>query len=424
MGEGERGTGSEARPLARPRQRLLPPPAPPRRLPPVTASLDDIELLRRLVAFDSVSRNSNLPIADFISDYLDRPGIRIRRNPSADATKTNLVIETGPTGDPATRDGLMLSGHMDVVPAEEPEWQSDPFRVTERDDRLVGRGTADMKGFLALAMNRLSVVAGQKVLRRPLALFFTYDEELGTLGAQRFVESWPEPDALPRHVVIGEPTELRAVRMHKGHLKLRLTFQGVSAHSGYPHLGRNAIEPAARAIVALSALRDQLAGERPAAAEHFPKVPFVALNVGQVEGGVAVNVVPDHCRVDVGLRVLPGMKSHDLVERVRLAVTEALPGETFTLEVQGDSPPFLVENDRPVWREVSGELGQRESHSVMFATDAGPLQTAGFDCVIFGPGNIETAHKPNEFMPVGEFHAAGHHLDHLIHRFCIETRPL
>lgn len=386
------------------------------------AFLDDVELLRRLVAFDSVSRNSNFPIADFISDYLDRPGVRIRRNLSADGTKTNLVIETGPTGDPAARDGLMLSGHMDVVPAEEPEWQSDPFTVTQRDDRLVGRGTADMKGFLALAMNRLGAAAGRNDLRRPLALFFTYDEELGTLGAQRFVESWPEPDALPRHVVIGEPTELRAVRMHKGHLKLRLTFQGVSAHSGFPHLGRNAIEPAARAIVALSALREQLARERPAAAEHFPSVPFVALNVGQVEGGVAVNVVPDRCRVDVGLRVLPGMRSQDLVERVRLALAESLPGEVYALEVQGDTPPFLVGEDRPVWREVSGEVGQRDSRSVAFATDAGWLQTAGFDCVVFGPGNIETAHRPNEWMPVGEFHAGGRHLDHLIHRFCVEAR--
>ena len=386
------------------------------------AFLDDVELLRRLVAFDSVSSNSNLPIADFISDYLDRPGIRIRRNPSSDGTKTNLVIETAAAGDPAARDGLMLSGHMDVVPAQEPEWQSDPFTVTERDDHLVGRGTADMKGFLALAMNRMGAAAGRKDLRRPLALFFTYDEELGTLGAQRFVESWPDPGALPRHVIIGEPTALRAVRTHKGHLKLRLSFHGATAHSGYPHLGRNAIEPAARAIVALAALRDQLARERPPGAENFPQVPFVALNVGQVEGGVAVNVVPDFCRVTVGLRVLPGMHSQDLVDRVRAAVAAALPGEPFELEVQGDSPPFLVGEDRPVWREVAGEVGQRESRSVAFATDAGWLQTAGFDCVIFGPGNIETAHKPNEWMPVGEFQAAGRHLDHLIHRFCVETR--
>ena len=383
------------------------------------ALLDDTALLRRLVAFDSVSRNSNLPIAEFISEYLDRPGVRVRRNASVDQTKTNLIVELGPPVDSASRDGMILSGHMDVVPAEEPEWQSDPFRMEERDDRLVGRGTADMKGFLALAMNRLASADGSR-LRRPLALFFTYDEELGTLGAQRFVESWPDPETLPRHVLIGEPTQLKAVRMHKGHLKLRITFHGVSAHSGYPHLGRNAIEPAARAITALAGLRRELAGERPPSAELFPEVPFVALNVGQVEGGAAVNVIPDHCHIDVGLRVLPGMRGADLAQRIHAVLDTALPGERFDFEILGDSPPLLVAEDRPVVRSVAQEVHQQGSSSVAFATDAGWLQTAGFDCVIFGPGSIETAHKPNEWMPVSQFRAAGRHLDRLVHRFCLE----
>jgi acetylornithine deacetylase len=383
----------------------------------VTALLDDAKLLERLVGFDSVSRNSNLPIADFICDYLDRPGVRIRRNPSSDEPKTNLVIETGPPAGPGRREGLILSGHMDVVPAEEPEWRSDPFRMEISDDRMIGRGTADMKGFLALAMNRMAFTDAHR-LGAPLALFFTYDEELGTLGARHFIETWPGLEALPRHVVIGEPTGLRAVRMHKGHLKLRLAFHGVSAHSGYPHLGRNAIEPAARAVIALAGLREELSRERPPSAELFPEVPFVALNVGRMHGGVAVNVVPDRCWIEVGLRVLPGMRSQDLLARVQTVLEEALPGEAVECEVQGDSPPFLVDEDRPVWQAVSGEVGQKESHSVAYATDAGWLSTAGFDCVIFGPGSIETAHRPNEWLPIDQFRAAGRHLDHLIERFC------
>lgn len=385
------------------------------------ALLDNTELLRRLVGFDSISRNSNLPIADFISDYLDRPGIRIRRNYSADEAKANLVIEAGPAADPQIRDGLMLSGHMDVVPAEEPEWESEPFRMTEQGDRLVGRGTADMKGFLALAMNRLALTEPSR-LRHPLCLFFTYDEELGTLGARRFVESWADPGSLPRNVIIGEPTELKVVRMHKGHLKLRLVFRGVTAHSGYPHLGRNAIEPAAYAITALAALRDLMSAERPPSAEFFPEVPFVPLNVGQIQGGVAVNVVPDRCQVDVGLRVLPGMRAEDLVERVREAVTAAVAGP-FELEVSGDSPPFLVAEDRPVVRAASEEMRQSETLSVAYATDAGWLQTAGFDCVIYGPGSIETAHKPNEYLTLDQFRRAETHLDRLVNRFCLSEQP-
>jgi acetylornithine deacetylase len=215
----------------------------------VTPTLDDSELLRRLVAFDSTSRNSNLPIADFICDYLDRPWIRVRRHPSPDGDRTNLFIAAGP--EEASGSGLGLSGHMDVVPADEQGWRTDPFTLTQVGNTYTGRGTADMKGFLAVAINQLASLDGKR-LHRPLALVLTYDEELGTLGAKHFVETWPEREVLPRALVIGEPSSLRVVRMHKGYLKMRVEFEGTAAHSGYPHLGRNAIEPAARGIVALS----------------------------------------------------------------------------------------------------------------------------------------------------------------------------
>jgi len=362
-----------------------------------------------------VSRNSNLPIADFIAETLDRPGVRIRRQQSPDATKTNLVIEAGPPVDPDTRDGLVLCGHMDVVPAEEPEWRSDPFTLVEREGRFVGRGSADMKGFLALAMARFAGTDPAR-LRAPLVLLYTYDEELGCIGAHHFSEHWPHPESLPRNVVIGEPTSLRAVRTHKGHLKLRLSVLGTTAHSGYPHLGHNAIEPVARAVCALSALRDTLALERVPSSASFPDVPFVALNIGLINGGVAVNVVPDRCDVEIGLRVLPGMDARLLVDRVRDAVGPALGGERWDLETTGDSPPFLLDPDRPVYRNVTSLLDQRETVSVAFATDAGWLQTAGFDCVICGPGDIAVAHKPNESLSIEEFHAADRFLETLVQR--------
>lgn len=384
--------------------------------------LTDDELLRRLVGFDSASRNSNLPIAEFIASYLDQPGVRVARNPSADDAKVNLVVHAGPETDRTDRGGLMLSGHMDVVPADEPEWETDPFELVRHDGRFVGRGTADMKGFLALAMNQVARIEPVR-LRRPLALLFTFDEELGTLGAKRFVETWSDPVGLPRRVVIGEPTSLGVVRMHKGHLKLRIAIRGVAAHSGYPHLGKNAIEPGGAAIQTLAALRAQLERERPPAADDFPEVPFVALNVAQVRGGTAVNVVPDACEILVGIRVLPGMRSEDLVERVRAALTPALAGSDWTLEAEGDSPPFLLDAGHPLHRALCDEVAQTGSLSVAFATDAGWLATAGFDCVICGPGTIEVAHKPNESLPVAEFVRSGDLLERLIHRFCLsETR--
>jgi acetylornithine deacetylase len=260
-----------------------------------------------------------------------------------------------------------------------------------------------MKGFLALAVEAFAAVDPARLVA-PLALLFTHDEELGTLGARRFVESNPDAAGLPRRTIVGEPTGLRAIRMHKGHVRIRIEVRGIAAHSAYPHLGRSAIEPAARAIVALAVLRETLAGERPQHAAAFEPVPFVPLNVGGVAGGVADNVVPDRCAIDLGLRPLPGMEAGPLVERVRAAVAPALEGEEWSLELVNESPPAIVPEDADLYRWLAEETGAADS--VSFATDAGWLQRAGFECVVWGPGSIEVAHKPNEWVPVEDLNRA------------------
>jgi acetylornithine deacetylase len=380
------------------------------------ARLTDAALLERLVAFDTTSRLSNLPLVEFVSEYLDRRDVTITRLASPDGTKANLVVRAGP--DTEEGGGLTLSGHMDVVPAEEPEWHSDPFHLTVSGDTWVGRGAADMKGFLALAINRLAALEPAQ-LRRPLALLLTYDEEVGTVGARRFAESGDASVPLPLDVVIGEPTSLRVVRLHKGMLRIQLVFQGRAAHSGYPHLGRNAIEPAARAIAALAELRATMERERPPHGEHFPEVPYAALNVGVVQGGSAANVIPDRCTVQLGIRLLPGMKAEDVTERIRETVATALPEERFQLTPLGESPALILDEATALHRELTGLVGQTSTESVAFATDAGWLQRVGYRCVIFGPGNIEVAHRPNEFVPIAEVERAGSVLDELIRRRCL-----
>jgi acetylornithine deacetylase len=380
-------------------------------------SLDDRALLGRLISFDTTSRASNLPLADFLSGYLQRPGVRLLRNPSADGTKTNLIVIAGP--EMPDRSGLVLSGHMDVVPAEESDWRSDPFTMLDAGDRFVGRGTADMKGFLALAANRVAGLDPAR-LRHPLVLLFTYDEEVGTLGARRFRESFAQAERLPRSVVIGEPTELRVVRAHKGMLRLRLAFSGRAAHSAYPHLGQSAIEPAARAITALASLGRMMEAERPPNADLFPAVPFAALNVGTVSGGSAANVIPDRCEIQLGIRLLPGMTADAMIERVCLAVREAV-SEPFILETLTESPAMMLDAGAPILRTLCHMMSQDEPQSVMFASDAGWLQSAGFDCVLLGPGNIEVAHQANEFLPVEQFRRAGEILDQLIRQTCMGT---
>lgn len=377
--------------------------------------LSDAELLARLVGFDSTSHRSNRPIAFFLADYLDRPGIRVEQNPSADGEKTNLVVTVGGDADPAARRGLVLSGHMDVVPAGEEEWRSDPFELVETAEGYFGRGACDMKGFVALATNAAARGAASGV-RHPLVLVLTYDEEVGLLGARRFAETWERP--LPRAAIIGEPTQLRAVRLHKGISQHRLTVRGQSAHSGYPHLGHNAIEPAARAVVALSELRRTLEGESCPNREHYPETPFVALNVGVIEGGSADNVVPDRCVVDLSFRVLPGMESGPVQERIREALDGALAGESWELVMTTESPPLEVAETSEIHRAVCGLIGQEKTEAVSYATDGSWLQRAGLDSLIFGPGSIAVAHKPNEWMPKDEFHRTAGLLDQLVERFC------
>jgi acetylornithine deacetylase len=396
-------------------------------------------LLRQLVAFDTTSARSNLPLVDFASELLDRPGVRLWRNvcplavcdcpscvtgrqPGA-AAKANLIALMGPDVDD-TRTGLTLSGHTDVVPAGEPGWRGDPFVLREDDGRLIGRGAADMKGFLALT---LALVGDLDLgrLRRPLALLFTFDEEVGTIGAQHFVRTWDHvAHPLPRQVLIGEPTELRVVRLHKGHLKLRVTLTGRAAHSGYPHLGASAIEAAGPAIAALGALRDELARERVPASVFFPEVPHAPVNLGRIQGGSAINVVAETCVLELGIRLLPGMADAPFVARATAAVDGAMrhapAGVTARVDLLSSSPPMECRADAPLHRALCAMMGQPASASVMYASDGGPLQALDLDTVIWGPGSIAVAHRPEEWMPRAELERAAPLLRRLVDQFCLD----
>jgi acetylornithine deacetylase len=384
--------------------------------------LPDLDLLRRLVAIDSTSARSNVPIAHELASYAEGTAASIEYLHAPNEEKANLLIRFGPEGD----GGLILSGHMDAVPATETTWESDPFTLTERDDRYVGRGAADMKGFLAVAMNAAIDAAGTaESLRKPLYLLFTYDEEVGTLGARQFVQTWDRARPLPRCCIIGEPTSFRPVRAHKGHLKLRITTTGKSAHSGYPHLGDNAIEKARPVLDALAALRRELEAEPAEHAELFSDAPYVPLNIATIHGGTAVNIVPDRCAIEVGIRLLPGMSSEAMIDRVRRAYrphtaghdARQEAGESPAVQVLSDSPPMLLDKSSDLYQAVL-PYAAPGPESVSFASDAGWLQSLGIDCLLFGPGAIEVAHRPNEFTPKDEFHRAGGILRELIARFC------
>ncbi|HEX5135682.1 MAG TPA: acetylornithine deacetylase [Planctomycetota bacterium] len=352
--------------------------------------MDDVALLSRLVSFDTASHRSNLALVDFLCEYA--APARAERVPSPDGTKANLVLRFGPD----EGEGLILCGHMDVVPAEEEGWRSDPFRLREEEGRLFARGACDMKGFLAVATNLAMAETGG--LRGPLVLVLTYDEETGTAGARDLVERWPLFGTLPRRAIIGEPTELSVVRMHKGHVRVRITMRGVAAHSALPHLGRNAIEAAARVLASLRGLRHRLERAGGPNASHFPEAPHVTLNVGRIEGGVATNVVPDRCLIDVGVRPLPGMEAAEVVQQVREAVANAAGDAPFQVDVPAESPPMLLDRGSPLHGALCAAADQHGEAAMPYATDGGWLARAGISCAVFGPGSISVAHKPNEYV--------------------------
>ena len=382
-----------------------------------------VRLLSDLVAIPSVSGRGNLAIIARIEEEFARAGVACERFVlESDAAlpeeqaRWSLLARVGPAPGPE-RGGLLLSGHLDVVPANEPQWTGDPFTLRDMDGRLVGRGSADMKGFVALAVEAICAAA-QEPLSHALMVLLTAEEEVGAIGARdvcRALHAGGRPP-LPRRTIVGEPTSMQVVRMHLGHAKARFTISGRAAHSGSPHLGRNAIKPAGPLLVRLAALSDELESEELPTAGYFPDVPYVSLNIARIHGGDAFNVIPDRCEIDVGFRPLPGCDDRAIMARVR-ACTDGLRDVTFT--DLGVNPALLLEEDDAFLGEMLDLLGLSEAHAAPYASDAGFLsRELGCSCVLWGPGSIEVAHRPDEWLSAAEWQRAGDELHRLIRHFC------
>ncbi len=374
---------------------------------------DDIQLLADLVAIDTTSSLSNSRAVDHVCQRLDVPGIQITRMP-LDGGKENLVAFAGP--DTGVRDGLTLSGHLDCVPAGE-GWSSDPYLLTERDGRLHGRGSCDMKGFDAIAINLLREAAGRD-LQHPLALVLSCDEEVGCLGARELAENWPVDRALPRNTLIGEPTSLQVVRMHKGLLKYRLVIKGAPGHTGSPGIGRNAIAPMGAAICALEGLRGDIEAERTDTSDAFAKVPFPVLSIVGIDGGTAWNVTPDRSEIRFGLRQMPGDSIEQWTSRIQESLDGPLSGEEWSLELVRGTPSMLTPREADLCEACLDMVEQEEDIGVSYGTDGAYLQQLDLDCVVFGPGDIGVAHLPDEFMPVEEYARGRAIIETLVRKFC------
>jgi acetylornithine deacetylase len=362
------------------------------------------EILSRLVAFQTISRNSNLALIDWAEARLSRLGARCRRTWSEDRQKANLWATFGPDGP----GGVVLSGHTDVVPVDGQKWSTDPFELTERSGRLYGRGTADMKGFAACILSVLER-SDLAALRQPLYVALSYDEEVGCLGVDRMVDDAISAWARPDFAVIGEPTTMQIIRAHKSINVFKTRVTGKAAHSSQPHRGAGAIFAASRLIDYLYQLgKTKRAEARPGGAEP----PWTTVQVGQINGGNAVNILPAHCEFLWEYRSLPGEDPDEILELMtRFANTVVLPElrefapeAAIETEVLARVPPLVADAERRAEDFVAGLDGVRSGGSgeVAFATEAGSFQRAGIVSVVCGPGSIDQAHQPDEFIEIAE----------------------
>jgi acetylornithine deacetylase len=362
-----------------------------------------VEILDVLVGFDTTSRLSNLALVEWVEAYLAEHGVASRRVPNAEGTKSNLIATIGP----AIPGGVVLSGHTDVVPVDGQPWSTDPFRLTPLDGRLYGRGTCDMKGFLALALAAVPDLAAARP-KHPVHLAFSYDEEVGCIGAPDMIRVIRSELPAPALVVVGEPTNMEAVSGHKGIATFKVTVTGREAHSSQTQLGVSAVMAAVRLMHALSELAERLAREADPDSPFIP--PGATLTIGQVNGGTAVNILARECVFLFDLRCPPGMDAAAVLSGF-FAEAAALDAELkarapeagVRVEARSDTPPLAPEPHgvaETFARRLAGDNGP--TRAVSFAAEAGQFQQAGFSTVICGPGSIDQAHQPNEYVEVSQ----------------------
>ena len=363
-----------------------------------------IELLDRLVAFDTTSHKSNMGVVRFIADYLAGLGVASELVPTADGLKASLFATIGPPGVP----GIGLSGHTDVVPVDPKAWQSDPFTLTERDGKLYGRGTADMKGYLACVLAMVPDLLRRK-LKIPIHIVFSYDEEVGCIGVRPMIAEFGGRLPRPRLVFVGEPTSMEVVDAHKGPVRWRVDITGRAAHSSMAPLGVNAITYAARLLAEIEAIGADL---RNSPDPRFDP-PYPTLQVTEIEGGIASNIVPPACRFGFEVRALPGLNVDAMEQRLRtFAETKCLPEmqriapeAKITITQQNRVPAFEAERASEATALALKLAGRNETRAVSYATEAGLFQNAGVPAVICGPGDIAQAHTANEWVARSELDA-------------------
>ncbi|MFN3624454.1 MAG: acetylornithine deacetylase [Hyphomicrobium sp.] len=356
------------------------------------------ELLVRLVGFDTTSHKPNVALIRFVEDYLLQHGVESQIVPNTEGSKASLYATIGPRGTP----GVALSGHTDVVPVEGQKWTSDPFIVSERNGKLYGRGTADMKGFLACVLAAVPDFVSRP-LTVPIHLAFSYDEEIGCLGVRPMIAEFGARLTKPRMVLVGEPTSMSVVDSHKGPVRWRIDVRGRAAHSSMAPLGVNAIAVAGKMLRELAEIERELK-LRPQDPRFDP--PYATLQVTKIEGGTATNIVPVNCTMQFDVRAIPGVDIAAIDRRIRVFAAnvclpemhKVAPEAGIDIAIANQVPPYSAGAASEAVALALKLAGQNETHAVSYATEAGLFQVAGSPAVVIGPGDIAQAHTADEWI--------------------------
>ena len=374
------------------------------------------QILDRLIAFPTVSRDSNLALIDWVEDYLSGWGVTSYRVPNADGTKASLYASAGPD----VPGGVILSGHSDVVPVDGQAWTVDPWKVTERDGKLMGRGVCDMKGFVALALAAVPL-AVQRGVKRPLQIAISYDEEVGCTGAPPMIAAMAA--GLPRAsaVVVGEPSMMRMVNGHKGGHGFRVHVQGFEVHSSILHTGVSAVMEGAKLIDWANRVNAENQAKPVSALAALFDPPFTTAHVGTIQGGTAENITAKDCRFGFGFRCVPGEDPLEWVARLRAeaarleaAMQTIRPEARIMLEEVFYVPPLVPETEGVAEALVRRLTGDNGTSVVSYGTEAGQFQAEGYSAVVCGPGDIAQAHQPDEWLSVAQFDAGWRFMEALV----------
>jgi acetylornithine deacetylase len=378
--------------------------------------MNSIQILERLTGFPTVSRDSNLDLIDYIREFLAARGIEARLYRDASGRKANLYASIGPV----ERGGVLLSGHTDVVPVDGQAWSADPFRLQERSGRLFARGSADMKGFIACAL-RAADLATRRPLQIPLQLAFSYDEEVGCLGVRSLIEDMAGWSHLPTLCIVGEPTLLRTAVGHKGKTALRAVCHGRAAHSARPADGLNAIHLAADLIGRVRARQAAIEHEGPRDPAY--EVPYTTLHIGTIHGGTALNIVPARCELELEIRNLAADDPGAIVAGLRAdaaavaACQHGDPDARIDLEISNEYPGLETPLDAGIIEFVAALTGNRDCIKVGFGSEGGLFsERLGIPSVVCGPGSIDQAHKPDEFIATDQLARCDAMMDALLDR--------